>query len=305
MSRLSSSFIVLLAGGLVLAWTGCGSGTDSGSSLANSSGAGGTGCGSIPRFETDIVPIFNKSCGAGDNMCHSEVAYGASQNSGCRGWLSLKDAPLGSQFYGGMLDGQPTGCPDMPLFERLTQLDAWQVCGSNLKKYIVPCDVDASYLFDKIDDGPYCGESPDMASDPMPQGKVMDPTEREIIRAWILAGAPRVSSTDVTCTCTGGAGGAGGTGGGGSGQPPQADIWHPGDMEMRAANVDIPFIGEATDPEDGDLSGALVWTSNLSGQIGTGAMFNAPLTAGTHVITVTVTDSDSNTGTDSITLYIQ
>jgi hypothetical protein len=76
-------------------------------------------------------------------------------------------------------------------------------------------------------------------------------------------------------------------------------------MEMRPANVAIPFVGVANDPEDGNLSGALIWTSSLSGQFGTGAMFNAPLTAGTHTITVTVTDSDSNTGADSIILYIQ
>jgi hypothetical protein len=299
---------------------GCGSGDSSGS--PTSSGAGGIGttsgtlssgsgaCGSTPLFETDIVPIFNKSCGTADNKCHSEVAYGANKDFGCRGWLSLKDAPLGSQFYGGTLDGQPTGCPDMPLYERLTQLDAWQECGGVRKKYVVPCDVDASYLFDKIDDGPYCGEAPNMLSEKMPLGKTMDPTEREIFRAWILAGTPRVGS--VNCTCTGGAGGGGtggggtgGTGGGGSGQSPQVDIWHPGDMEMRPANMDIPFIGEAIDPEDGDLSAALVWTSNLSGPIGTGAQFNAPLTAGTHVVTATVTDSDSNTAADSITLYIQ
>ena len=68
----------------------------------------------------------------------------------------------------------------------------------------------------------------------------------------------------------------------------------------------IPFIGVGTDPEDGDLTGpSLVWTSNMSGVIGTGAQFNAPLPVGTHVITLTATDSAKNTGTDSLTLYIQ
>jgi hypothetical protein len=105
---------------------------------------------------------------------------------------------------------------------------------------------------------------------------------------------------------TGGSAGAGGTGGGPPvGQPPEVQINHPGDMEMRPANMPIPFVAGANDPEDGDLSGALIWTSNLSGQFGTGAMFNAPLTAGTHTITATVTDSDSNTAADSLILYIQ
>ncbi|NUQ73881.1 MAG: hypothetical protein HUU21_10015 [Polyangiaceae bacterium] len=250
------------------------------------------------------MPIFMKSCGTGDNACHSEVAYGASKDQACRGWLSLKDMPLGAKYYGGMLDGQSTGCPDRTLYERLTELDAWQVCDNNLKRYIVPCDVNASYLFDKIDDGPYCGEVPGKTSAPMPSGKVMDPGEREIVRAWILAGTPRVNGDVVDCG--GGAGGSGGAGGGPNGQAPQAQINHPGDMEMRPANQDIPFIGVATDAEDGDLGGgSLVWTSNVSGVIGTGLQFNAPLPAGTHVITLTATDSDKNTGTDSLTLYIQ
>ncbi len=90
-------------------------------------------------------------------------------------------------------------------------------------------------------------------------------------------------------------------------QNPVATINHPGDGENRAPNTDIPFIGVATDPQDGTLSGAsLVWTSSLlSTPIGTGTSFNAPLPAGTHIITLTATDSNSNTGTDTITLNVQ
>jgi hypothetical protein len=91
-----------------------------------------------------------------------------------------------------------------------------------------------------------------------------------------------------------------------TGSPPTAQINHPGDGEMRPAAMDIPFIGVAGDPEDGPLSGAsMVWTSDLAGEIGTGESFNAPLSAGMHVITLTATDSDGNTGTDQITLDIQ
>jgi hypothetical protein len=90
-------------------------------------------------------------------------------------------------------------------------------------------------------------------------------------------------------------------------EDPIATINHPGDGENRPANSNIPFIGVATDPQDGALSGAsLVWTSSLrSTPIGTGLSFDASLEAGTHVITLTATDSDSNVGTDSVTLYIQ
>lgn len=90
------------------------------------------------------------------------------------------------------------------------------------------------------------------------------------------------------------------------GQPPQVQINHPGDMEMRTAGMVFPFIGVANDPEDGALSGmSLVWTSNLSGQIGTGTMFNATLPVGTHTVTLTATDSDGNSAADSLVLYMQ
>lgn len=282
-----------------------GNGGDTGTGATGSGGAvGGTGGSSTggssaaPVFEADIVPIFTTTCGATDNNCHSRVAYAADGNNGCRGWLSLEDAAIGSQIYGGTMDGTPTGCPDMPLYERLTELLAWEECGGVAKKYIVPCDVDASYLFDKIDDGPYCGEP---MSKSMPPGVLIDPVKKETIRAWILAGAPRADGTKTDC---GGDGGAGGSGGG-NGASPMADIFHPGDMETRDAGLPIPFIGSATDAEDGDLTGAsLVWASDIGGQIGTGTMFDAPLSAGTHVITLTATDSDGNTGTDSLTLFI-
>lgn len=88
---------------------------------------------------------------------------------------------------------------------------------------------------------------------------------------------------------------------------PVATINHPGDGEIRSADMPIPFVGVATDPQDGALSGvALVWTSSeLGTPIGTGLTFDASLPAGTHVITLTATDSDSNSGTDTITLIIQ
>jgi hypothetical protein len=207
-------------------------------------------------------------------------------------------------FYSGPDEGKATGCPDLPLYERLTQLAAWQECNGVQKKYIVPCDVDASYLYDKIDDGPYCGEAPGAPSEKMPKGTLMDPVEKETIRLWILAGAPRVDGTVTNC------GGSSSSSSSSSGsmidQIPQVKINHPGDMEMRAVNVPIPFIGVANDPQDGMLSGAsLVWTSSLTGQFGTGNMFNAPLSAGTHTITLKATDKDGNSATDSLVLYIQ
>lgn len=79
----------------------------------------------IPTFEGDIIPMFKSSCGSGDNECHSRAAFHPSPANGCRGWLSLEDAPLGSKDP---KTGAPTGCPDSPLYDRLTKLDAWE-CG--------------------------------------------------------------------------------------------------------------------------------------------------------------------------------
>src|SRR5262245_48209119 len=107
------------------AGSSAGNAGNAGSSAGNSGAAGsaGTGgCAAIPMFETDIVPIFEKSCGAKDNACHSRVAYGADKDLNCGGWLSLENAAIGSQIYAGPDIGQSTGCPDMPLYERLTQL---------------------------------------------------------------------------------------------------------------------------------------------------------------------------------------
>lgn len=120
--------------------------------------------------------------------------------------------------------------------------------------------------------------------------------------------------TGGTGGAAGGGGGAGGTtsnGGGGTGgtdpDTPVASINHPGDGETRLrSDGAFPFVGAATDPQDGALSGAaLVWTSSLDGQIGTGATFNYNPSLGTHVITLTATDSTSKQGTDSITITMQ
>jgi hypothetical protein len=115
----------------------------------------------------------------------------------------------------------------------------------------------------------------------------------------VVCGGTNPSSSQycaVTLTRTGGA----------CDQNPQATINHPGNGETRPNTMAIPFIGVATDPQDGALTGAsLVWVDSIEGQIGTGASFNATLpTVGLHVVTLTATDSDGNTGTDAITLNI-
>lgn len=162
------------------------------SSSSSSGAASSSSSGIIPRpnFEDDVVPIFEASCGTGTNGCHDREAYWADVGSNCRGWLSLENVPLGRVGYGGDVEGRISGCPDLGLFERLMTLRSWQ-CGNGLP-YVVPGNTDASYLWAKINGGPYCDNQPGVPSDPMPgDGEALTTTELETIRDWIEAGAPR------------------------------------------------------------------------------------------------------------------
>ena len=90
------------------------------------------------------------------------------------------------------------------------------------------------------------------------------------------------------------------------GAAPVATINHPGEGESRAVSVAVPMIGVATDAEDGTFAdAALIWTSDVEGAIGTGAMWMwTPTTTGPQIVTLTVTDSDGQVGTDTVTLTI-
>ncbi|MFZ5570311.1 MAG: PKD domain-containing protein [Thermodesulfobacteriota bacterium] len=89
-------------------------------------------------------------------------------------------------------------------------------------------------------------------------------------------------------------------------EPPTADITTPASGSSYQSGVNVVFQGTGTDTEDGALSGAaLVWTSSLDGQIGTGSpVVSNTLVTGTHVITLTVTDSDGDADTDTIIVTI-
>jgi hypothetical protein len=53
----------------------------------------------------------------------------------------------------------------------------------------------------------------------------------------------------------------------------------------------VTFTGSASDTQDGVLTPALAWTSNIDGAIGTGGSFTRGLTTGTHTIKATAVDS--------------
>jgi subtilisin len=95
-----------------------------------------------------------------------------------------------------------------------------------------------------------------------------------------------------------------GSGGGGGNTAPSVTISSPANGASFDSLTSISFTGSATDAEDGNLSGSIVWTSNLSGQIGTGASFSAVLSDGTHTITASVTDAGGLTASASVTVTV-
>lgn len=66
------------------------------------------------------------------------------------------------------------------------------------------------------------------------------------------------------------------------------------------------FVGSAVDVEDGDLTGELVWTSNLDGEIGVGgSLYTNRLTDGNHTITASISDSGTLAAFDTISVIMQ
>jgi hypothetical protein len=87
-------------------------------------------------------------------------------------------------------------------------------------------------------------------------------------------------------------------------EPPAVSITSPADGASFDSGATITFEGTASDPEKGDLTDSLVWTSSIQGQIGGGGSFSYILEDGNHIITATATDSGGQTGSDSISIAV-
>ena len=86
---------------------------------------------------------------------------------------------------------------------------------------------------------------------------------------------------------------------------PTVSIIVPLDGVSVISGSEITFTGTATSVKDGDLTSSIVWSSDLDGVIGSGASFTlSTLSTGTHIITASVTDSDSKTGSISHKIMI-
>ncbi|MEN8161247.1 MAG: hypothetical protein ABFS41_14340, partial [Myxococcota bacterium] len=86
--------------------------------------------------------------------------------------------------------------------------------------------------------------------------------------------------------------------------PPSVVLEEPGNLAMLSLGQDATFSATASDPEDGDVSASLTWTSSRDGPIGAGGSFvTSSLSEGIH--TVTAVASDSGGQTDSVAFAIQ
>jgi murein DD-endopeptidase MepM/ murein hydrolase activator NlpD len=90
-------------------------------------------------------------------------------------------------------------------------------------------------------------------------------------------------------------------------EPPSVTITTPANGATFAQGQEVTFEGVASDPEDGFLTGqALVWRSNLDGDLGTGiALSRSDLSVGGHLIMLTATDSEGATGDAAVGISVR
>jgi hypothetical protein len=82
---------------------------------------------------------------------------------------------------------------------------------------------------------------------------------------------------------------------------PVVTIGAPADGSIWIEGTSMVFAGTAVDPQEGDVTENLVWTSDLDGPIGTGAGFAlSTLSVGAHTITATAIDGDGNVGSGNV-----
>lgn len=88
-------------------------------------------------------------------------------------------------------------------------------------------------------------------------------------------------------------------------KPPQAIIAAPHAGATLLPGTPLLLKGYAYDREDGMLGGgAMSWNSDQDGFLGTGSQVSTELSAGPHIITLTVTDSDNDTGMATVNVFV-
>jgi hypothetical protein len=88
-------------------------------------------------------------------------------------------------------------------------------------------------------------------------------------------------------------------------RPPTPDIEEPAATGSYFAHQPVTLSAFVPDPDEGIPDGAVEWSSDRDGVLGTGWSRSRILTAGTHVISVSATDLHGATGADSVTIDVQ
>ncbi|HXJ37328.1 MAG TPA: hypothetical protein VMS22_25145 [Candidatus Eisenbacteria bacterium] len=88
-------------------------------------------------------------------------------------------------------------------------------------------------------------------------------------------------------------------------QAPIVTITAPADGASSPPGQPLTFVGNAIDPEEGDLTASIQWASSIDGVIGQGAGFTtSALSLGTHWITASVSDTSGRTGVASVRVTV-
>ena len=183
-----------------------GSGRGGAAGSPGGASAGGTGSVQV-SFKADVAPVLVKSCGSTTTGCHNaDQAVGRimPQFGPCKViWYSAVDAPVGATYMSGPNQGQPTGCTDLALYDRLLGLHS-MLCDApswdKRPRYVVPGDLGNSLIYQVLAGDPSMGGMCKTMDGPvrkmplvdpkiLPNGVALGDSEIAKIRDWILQGA--------------------------------------------------------------------------------------------------------------------
>ena len=86
--------------------------------------------------------------------------------------------------------------------------------------------------------------------------------------------------------------------------PPTLSVAEPDNNDTVAAGALITFQATADDPERGNISGDITWTSSRDGAIGIGSFFQRTLSTGVHTIQARISDGQNTVVSPNITLTV-
>ena len=89
-----------------------------------------------------------------------------------------------------------------------------------------------------------------------------------------------------------------------SNTPPAVAVTAPANGSIFLPSDLISFTGSANDSEDGLISAALRWSSNLDGDLGMGSTVATTLSIGSHTVSAEVRDAAGEIGTNAITVNV-